>query len=78
MKKFWIKIWFTETEDKEIIKEQEMVTHIGGLTYADICAIENFIENITHNKHDKPKFHNELVRLKTLWEEMVQAERNGD
>ena len=66
-------MWWTEDG-----KEQLMVEHTGGLTFADMCAIENFIENITHNKHDTAKFHNELVRLKTLWESMVSTENDKE
>jgi len=42
MKKFHIKIWFTEND-----KKQEIVQH-DGLTFEEICAIENFIEAIKH------------------------------
>lgn len=65
-------MWWNEGD-----KEQEMVEHIGGLTFADMCAIENFIENIVHNKHDVVKFHNDLVELKSRWEKMTSIENEN-
>lgn len=65
-------MWWTEDN-----KEQLMVEHTGGLTFADMCAIENFIENIVHNKHDTTKFHNGLVELKSRWEKMTSIENEN-
>ena len=42
MKHFHIKIWFSEDG-----KDTEMVQH-DGLTFDEICSIENHIEDIKH------------------------------
>lgn len=72
MKKFHIKIWFSEGE-----KEQEMVQH-DGLSFDAICDIENHIEDIKHGIHKVETQREKLIKLKKKFEEMPLTEYEGD
>lgn len=63
MKKFHIRIWFSEVD-----KEQEMVQH-DGLSYDEICDIENHIEDIKHDIHKVETYREKLIKLKKKFED---------
>jgi hypothetical protein len=72
MKKFHIRIWWSEGP-----KEQMMVQH-DGLTFDEICNIENHIEDIKHGKVKVKDLHKKLVDLKKKFESVPLTEYEGD